>query len=163
MLVGNKEQHWVWFFNTIFYKNYIPGSIAYLNLLFWNWSFYVNLISNIYSRCLCLLSLIFLFYYRIERYLCYKCRWSLQGLSLVIWGVKNLQLILKISLQGNTYFLQNSKILLRSEVIAFWTSGLPEGVICNHPCPSVSPWSVFKYLRDSSKDFSNFLHEVSAP
>ena len=23
--------------------------------------------------------------------------------------------------------------------------------------------SVFKYLRDRSKDFSNFLHEVSAP
>ena len=34
--------------------------------------------------------------------------------------------------------------------------------------PSVRPWSVvrpsvFKYLRDCSKDFSNFLHEVSAP
>ena len=28
--------------------------------------------------------------------------------------------------------------------------------------PSVRP-SVFKYLRDRSKDFSNFLHEVSAP
>ena len=27
---------------------------------------------------------------------------------------------------------------------------------------SVRP-SVFKYLRDHSKDFSNFLHEVSAP
>ena len=24
-------------------------------------------------------------------------------------------------------------------------------------------WSVFKYLRDRSKDFSNFLREVSAP
>ena len=39
--------------------------------------------------------------------------------------------------------------------------------------PHVRPWSVrgpsvvrpstFKYLRDRSKDFSNFLHEVSAP
>ena len=28
--------------------------------------------------------------------------------------------------------------------------------------PSVRP-SVFKYLRDRSKDFSKFLHEVSAP
>ena len=45
--------------------------------------------------------------------------------------------------------------------------GLPEGVLCNHPYPSVVRLSVgpsvFKYLRDSSKDFSNFLHEVSAP
>ena len=39
----------------------------------------------------------------------------------------------------------------------------PRGVLCNHPCPwSVRPF-VFKYLRDRSKDFSNFLHEVSAP
>ena len=41
-----------------------------------------------------------------------------------------------------------------------WTLGLPKGVLSNRPCPwSVGP-SVFKYLRDRSKDFYNFLHEV---
>ena len=42
----------------------------------------------------------------------------------------------------------------------YWTPGLPKGVLCNHPClwsvrPSVR-LSVFKYLRDRSKDFSDF-------
>ena len=50
---------------------------------------------------------------------------------------------------------------------SFWTPGLPEGVLSNRSCPSlrgplVRP-SVFKYLRDRSLVFSNFLHEVRAP
>ena len=48
----------------------------------------------------------------------------------------------------------------------FWTLDLPKRVISNRPCPSVDPFvrpSVFKYLRDRSKDFSNFLHLVRAP
>ena len=50
----------------------------------------------------------------------------------------------------------------------YLTPGSPEGVLSNHPCPSVVRlsvrWSVFKYLRDYSETiFSNFLHEVSAP
>ena len=50
----------------------------------------------------------------------------------------------------------------------FWTPGLLEGVLSNRPCPSVCwsmvfRWSVFKYLRDRSLVFSNFLHEVRAP
>ena len=34
------------------------------------------------------------------------------------------------------------------ESVSFWTPGLPVGVLCNHPCPSVvrpsvrGPWSV---------------------
>ena len=41
--------------------------------------------------------------------------------------------------------------------------GFTGGVLSNHPCLLVRGPSVFKYLRDRSKDFSNFLHEVSAP
>ena len=51
-------------------------------------------------------------------------------------------------------------------IYAFWTPGLPVGVHSNRPCPSVHPsvrLSVFKYLRDCSLVFSNFLHEVRAP
>ena len=51
--------------------------------------------------------------------------------------------------------------------LSFWTPGLPEGVLSNHPClsvcvsvrPCVRP-SVFKYLRDRSLVFSETLHEV---
>ena len=49
-----------------------------------------------------------------------------------------------------------------------WNLGLPEGVLSNRPCPSVTTDqsvcpSVFKYLRDYSKDFLFFFHEVMAP
>ena len=48
--------------------------------------------------------------------------------------------------------------------VTFLDLGLSEGVLCNHLYQwSVRGPSVFKYLRDRSKDFSNFLHEVSAP
>ena len=51
--------------------------------------------------------------------------------------------------------------ILLCRILIFRTPGLPEGVLCNHPCPSVVRWfvgpSVFKYLRDRSKDFFNFL------
>ena len=45
-------------------------------------------------------------------------------------------------------------------VFSFWTLGLPEGVLSNHPCgQSVCP-SVFRYLRDRSLVFSKTLQEV---
>ena len=46
------------------------------------------------------------------------------------------------------------------DIQLFWTLGLSEEVISNRPCPLVRlvGWSVFKYLRDSSLVFSNFLY-----
>ena len=45
--------------------------------------------------------------------------------------------------------------------------GFTGGGPSNRPCPSVGSLvrgsSVFKYLRDRSLVFSNFLHEVRAP
>ena len=44
-----------------------------------------------------------------------------------------------------------------------WTLCSPEGVLSNRLCPAVRGPSVFKYLRDGSLVFSDFLHEVKAP
>ena len=65
-------------------------------------------------------------------------------------------------------FPPSTSVLCCTEVGYFRTLGLPEGVLSNRPCPLVrplvrGPWSVFKYLRDRSLVFSNFLHEVRAP
>ena len=33
--------------------------------------------------------------------------------------------------------------------IYFWTLGLPEAVLCNHPCQSVRPWSIGSVFNDT--------------
>ena len=62
------------------------------------------------------------------------------------------------------------KVFTRSAKNPFWTLGLPDGVHSNRPCLSISLYvhlptrqSIFKYLRDSTLFFSNFLHEGREP
>ena len=41
----------------------------------------------------------------------------------------------------------SSKRYLTNKVgILYWTPGLPDGVLCNHPCLPIRLWSVFRYL-----------------
>ena len=71
-------------------------------------------------------------------------------------------LILVLKLMIKVFSL---KMISSVRKYGFWTLGLSEGVLCNHPCPSAvrGLWSVFKYSRGRSLVFSNFLHEVRAP
>ena len=56
-------------------------------------------------------------------------------------------------------FISDAKL-----TIIFGPQFLPRGsLVIVLVRPSVGLWSVFKYLRDRSLVFSNFLHEVRAP
>ena len=72
------------------------------------------------------------------------------------WFPQRSDLSFKYDTQLTSFDFMTQNVTL-GILIAFWTPGLPEGVLCNHPCPSVGgplvrPWSVFKYLRDRSND-----------
>ena len=69
--------------------------------------------------------------------------------------VKRMWFDIKEKNRPNMYYLFCASSLHYCDEL-FWTQGFPDGVLSNHPCPSVC-WSIFEYLRDHPLVFSNFI------
>ena len=66
-------------------------------------------------------------------------------------------LLLSIPFKSATQELEIRTLLERLSGACFWTLGLPEGVLCNHPCQSVRPSAVRPSLNISETAHWFFL------